>query len=451
MGEYVSHWDIDNKEWIGQAPTPFISSVSEQALPALVDFENRFILSLGGRRSGKTYVEAQKAVMLAIKFPGKKGMVVSPTYRQARNVWDHIYGIIPRTWLLPGRFGLRRSDFEMRFINGARIVFRSADRPDACRSDGVAWLCIDERQDVDDEAAGNAHLSCSEGGDNYRVFETATIKAEFREHYNKIKKNPNGHCYRMRSKGNPYIGHVLFDEAENILDARTYAQEIEAKWPEIQGRIYYPFKDHLISSYPVANLRDTTRQVLNTRFGTPEIGKGAAKYLISIDPPHSAVVWCIYEDDTMHAIDEVIIGDDWKDGDVKTLARRCASRYLPAVVIVDPHDTKWDYAVNKHFKTEGFRIASMPRLKIEYRLTAVRAKMERGELLVDPRCKYLIESLEKQKYDPNTGKPDKKTFYTGTGMNDTLTLDHIADACGYGVYKMYPTRIEYVRDETKAA
>ncbi len=86
-----------------------------------------------------------------------------------------------------------------------------------------------------------------------------------------------------------------------------------------------------------------------------------------------------------------------------------------------------------------------------HRLTAVRAKMERDEFFVDPKCKYLIDSLEKQKYDLNTGKPEKMQFYTKDGLNDQITMDHIADSGGYGVYKLFPTHMNYASMEEKAA
>ncbi len=451
IGDYVSYFDPDSGLWVGKEPKITKRYVSQQALESITDFESRIILSLGGRRSGKTYAEAQRAVMLAILFPAKKGLIVSPTYRQARNVWDHIYNIIPRDWLLPGRFGLKKSDFEMCFINGSRIVFRSADHPDTCRSDGCAWVGLDERQDICDDAFNNAFASASEGGDDYKIFETATIKAELRDHFDAIEKNPIGKCYRMISMGNPFIGHQLFKDAKGILDERAYEQEIMAQWPDLQGRIYYPFKEEHIVSYPIVGPRDATHQILVDKFGVPEIGRGAAQYLISLDPPHTAVIWKIYQNDIMHAIDEIIVGANREYGDIKTLAERCAARYLPAVVIQDPHESTWDSDIEKHFKSHGFRMRTMRKLPIEQRLTSVRALMEQDRLLVDPKCIYLIESFNKQVYDPNTGKPDKKQFYTKYPLNDQITMDHVSDAAGYGCYKMYPTRIMYAKLEEKVA
>lgn len=445
--EYVSYYDAQSGLWVGPEPENIKTSyVSEQALGALTNFHDSYILLLGGRRSGKTYVEAQKAALLVIMFPGTKGMVVSPTYRQVRNVWNHIYSIVPRHWLLPGQDALKKSDNEMHFTNGAVIAFRSADNPDSCRSDGVAWCLMDERQSMTDEAASNAIVSCSESKNDYIIMETATINAEFRDHHDKLKRKKGAIVYRMKSRGNPFIGHKIFDEAKDILDRRTYLQEIEAEWPELQGRVYYTFNKSHIASYPINGIgyKDVTKHRLYQDFGS-----SISRFLISIDPPHSAVVWKIYENKAIHAIDEVVIGDDYKSGDITDLARRLSAIYKPAIIVQDPHDTKYDFDSNRAFKSYGYRMVSMRRLPIEWRLTAVRAKMERGEFFVDPKCKYLIDSLFKQKYDPNTGKPEKMQFYTKDGLNDQITMDHIADAMGYGLYKMFPTIMQYAKMEEK--
>jgi phage terminase large subunit len=449
--EYVSFFDANLNEWVGPEPKEIKTSyVSAQALSALTNFHDSYILSLGGRRSGKTYVEAQKAAILVLMFPGTRGMVVSPTYRQVRNVWNHIYSIVPRHWLLPGQDALKKSDNEMHFTNGAVIVFRSADNPDSCRSDGVAWCLMDERQSITDEAAGNAIISCSESNDDYIIMETATINAEFRDHHDKIEAKKDASVYRMVSTGNPFIGHKIFEDAKGILDARTYAQEIDAEWPEVQGRVYYPFDKTMIRDYPIPDLRDITVELMADKFGTPLDGRMACEYYISIDPPHSAVIWKIYEGMHMHAIDEIVV-NDIKDGDVKDLALQCKARYYPAIVANDPHDTAYDFDTKKYFAAAGYRIVQKRKLPIEHRVTSVRAKMEHDEFSVDPRCKYLIDSCYKQKYDPKTGKPEKQQFYTKAELNPQLTMDHIADAMGYGIYKLCPIAISYAKLEELAA
>jgi hypothetical protein len=337
----------------------------------------------------------------------------------------------------------------MRLTNGSTILFRSADIPDSARSDGVAWALFDERQDIGDEAAANAHLSISEGGDDYQIVETATIKAEFREHWDKVDANPLGRVIRMRSHGNPFISHKMFDEARTFLDARMARQELDAEWPDAVGLIYYPFHDDMIVDFPARFRDEITIDELHSRFDTPATGEFAARYFISVDPPAHAVIWKIYRDGTMHAIDEICIGADGADGDVRDLSERCFKAFSPAVVTVDPHETGYSSDIKRYFKRFNvFRFSSMPRTPIEYRITAARARMEAGKILVAPKCKFLSEALKEHKYGENTGKPDKKQK---SRINDRFNVDHIADAFGYGIYKLFPAKYDYIKNEQKAA
>jgi hypothetical protein len=56
---------------------------------------------------------------------------------------------------------------------------------------------------------------------------------------------------------------------------------------------------------------------------------------------------------------------------------------------------------------------------------------EIARLFVDPKCKRVIECLEKQLYKEGTQVPDKDAGY-----------DHMNDAIGYGVEFLYPIRRE---------
>ena len=460
-GGWASTWDWRREQWTGDEPKIKTVGISEQALPLVTDFSHKVLLACGGRRSGKSFAAAQKALLLVMAFPHRKGLILSPTYRQAKNVWAHLYNIARRDWLLPGRYGLRRSDNEMHFVNGAVIAFRSADNPDAARSDGVAWGLFDERQDIGDEAANNAFLSLSEGGDDFLVTETATIKdGEFREHYDTVEANPQGRIITMRSRGNPFISHSLFDTAETFLDEAAVQRELEAQWPELVGQVYFSFISKPGGHIREAPLRedkqplaDITPEFCADRFGSPPYGDKAAGVIIGVDPPHHAVVYRVHrrnggDDDSrliLHAVDEVVVGRDDLHADVRTLAEACKARYPRGVVIRDPHEVHHSYDTDRYFRAQGYRVSHMRRVAIESRLTAVRARMERDCWFVDPKCVHLIEALGRQTYV--NGKPDKQLK---SKTIPHMTVDHVLDAMGYPVVKLFPAKVDYEKLEKAA-
>lgn len=445
-GEYAGIWDPDADGWVGRVPERIhVVPVAAQSLEFIVDFDHTLILALGGRRSGKTTGSlAPKIVVLLLCLVGLPGEVLSPTYRQARNVWKAVLKITPRAWWTH----LHKTEHRMELINGSSVTLLSADNEDSARSEGVAWGAYDERQDIPEEAAANAFLSTSEGGGHVYVFETGTIKPELREHYDRLMASPHARVYRMRSRGNPFISHQLFDMAEQLLDAATVKRELEAEWPDPIGRCYSTYDEGLHKRDSLHGFEDITAAYCAEHWDMPAYGPGAGHFIIGVDPPHHATVNVIYRDEISHTIDEIVIGADGRDGDVRDLAKRCAERCggKRGVVIFDPHESHWDDDVRKYFKNEGFRIVNMKRVSVELRLTAARARFEHLRHFVASRCVLLREALRDQLYV--NGKPDKMTK---SKIVETMSMDHIADALGYFLYKCWPAKIDYEKLERMAA
>ncbi len=456
-GKFVGWYD-PLKGWVGKQPDNVrTTEVAEQQLKYVTDFWHKIILALGGRRSGKSGALAPKAVICAIVFAGQKGGILAPTYRQAKNIWRHLRRIVPREWLMPGRAGIRRSEHTLNFINGSSIVLLSADRPDTARSEGVAWWGIDERQDVGEEAFSNAYFGTSEGGGKYCLFETGTIKPELREHYDRLMASPKAEVYTMDSYGNPFICHDFLDDAAEFMDRARIDRELHAKWPSLYGRVYYPFVAEPgahVRDYPLRRpggqpLDDITAAFNADRFDTPE-----APNLISIDPPHHAIVYRIYRGDTLHAIDEVIVGLDGLKADVRDLAKACWARYPGGVAVRDPHDSrsggKGSHDCDKYFRAVGYKVSHLQRVLVENRLTTMRSLMERNRYFVDPRCKHLIECLKRQTYKQEGKRrvPDKTIV---SMISPPMTIDHSGDSAGYMPYKLWPADFDFEANEQKAA
>lgn len=453
LGKFVSWWSPNRNKWTGDKPDRVhVVKIAHQQLFFILDFHHRWALALGGRRSGKTAALGIKLIVLAIIFNNTQGCVVSPTYRQSKNVWKAIIRCCPRSWLKPGTFGINKSQRTLTFVNNTSIVFLSGDRDDSSRGEGSAFVVLDERQDISEETFTNAYLSASEGQGFAHISETGTIKPELREHYDKLMASSKGEVYKLKSRGNPFIDHAIFDDAEEILDTDRIKREIEAEWPEETGLVYYCWHDDLELSYPLATYSNdlkSTELFLHQHYNTEYNTAKDKQFYIAIDPPHHAVVFKIYHDGTLHCIDEIVVGADNTPGDIRTLAERCYRLYSPAVVVLDPHENRYDTDIRRVFKKYAcFRFLSMSRVEIEYRVTSVRAAIEKSKVYVDPRCKFLLEALRLHKYDENTNRPRKDQR---SRINDIFTLDHIVDAFGYAIYKIYPARYNYELKERKKA
>jgi hypothetical protein len=450
LGSYAGIYE-PGKGWYGDKPErTHTIQVADQSLEYILDFVHSMILAEGGRRSGKTTGSlAPKLTLALLLFAGLPGEVLSPTYRQSMNVWRAVLKLTPHYWWTVKH----KTDRVLGMANGSTVKLLSADREDSARSEGVAWGAYDERQDVSEEAAANAFLSTSEGGDDFIVFETATIKPELREHHDRLVESPDGAIYTMDSYGNPFISHAFLDKAREFIDSALVDQEIHAKWPELAGRIYPKFRqeDH-VRSYPVPGLKDNTAQILLDKFNYRPRVPGTPCRFVGIDPPHTAVIFALYDDGTIHAVDEIVIGADGTGGDIRDLARAIAAKAPNSVCIIDPHEQKYDRDLQKYLWRERLRVAKVKRMGVEYKLTAVRSRIEKSKLLVDPACRFYQSTLLYHQY--KKGKPDKGTMHqrskTGHAPNVDIEFVHIGDAGAYAIYKLWPAKVDYEREEAAA-
>jgi PBSX family phage terminase large subunit len=116
----------------------------KRLLPRQRDFvfaKERFVAYVGGIGSGKTFAGAVKALLEAVRYPGTTGLILAPTYPMVRDVvLETVYKVTPRT--LIKRY--LETKHTMYLVNGSKILFRSADKPDKLRGLNLAWAWLDE-------------------------------------------------------------------------------------------------------------------------------------------------------------------------------------------------------------------------------------------------------------------------------------------------------------------
>lgn len=408
-------------------------------------------LAEGGRRSGKTTgALAPKLLVCMLVFAGLPGEVLSPTHRQTKNVRRAILKHTPQhwwaTWPQP-----ETPPIAMTMVMGSTVTMLTAANQDSARSEGVAWGAYDERQDIPEEAFSNALLSTSEAGDAPYIFETATIKPELRPHHDALESSDIGHVYPMDSYGNPFTNKRFLEIAEELLDEDTIDREIKGKWPSLFGRIFWNWEETAVESYPAPRLRDATESFLVDRFNAYDY-----QWYLGIDPPGTAGLFKIYDDESLHLVHEVLAGADGKGTGPEEMVRQVVGLVGTdrALIVQDPHEHKWDVDVIKLFRAAGvpgqFKFVSMRPILQTYKHAAVRARARKGKLLVSPRCPHAIEVLQKHVYkDDGSGKPDKLKCYSKSHQKESkrIQLVHLGDVLGYACYKAWPTRLDYERME----
>jgi hypothetical protein len=218
-------------------------------------------------------------------------------------------------------------------------------------------------------------------------------------------------------------GNVPLEEIESArrdLDLRTFRQEYEASWEQYANRVYYAFDRALnVEAYD----RPTP--------GVVYIGMD-----FNIDPM-SAVVF-VQEGSNIHAIDEIEI----YSSNTNEMAQELRQRFPTQRIFVYPDPAARQRKTSAAsgvtdlsiLSNAGFVVkAPMAHNPIRDGINSVNSmlcnSLGQRRFFVDPRCKKVIETLEKFTYKEGTSQPCKDSGF-----------DHMADAIRYYIDYVFPVR-----------
>jgi len=199
-----------------------------------VTCDERFTAFIAGIGSGKTFGGAVKGVSLA--KPGTLGLVVAPTYPMLRDATLRAYSDI-----LGDTIDLHKGEMRGELVNGAEILFRSADQPDRLRGPNIHWSHIDEgglcpkgtwevvigRLRADGEA-GPCFVTATPKGRNW-LYERSSEMRVFRAH----------------TRDNPFISREFVESLESSYTGKFAEQELAGAFVAFEGIVYDEFRSDL--------------------------------------------------------------------------------------------------------------------------------------------------------------------------------------------------------------
>lgn len=383
----------------------------------------RFPVVAAGRRSGKTERAKRRNVERAIigtRFPTPRFGACGPTYTQAKAVfWQDLKDISRPFW------AREPSESELIiFISNAfgtvsELCIRGLDKPQ--RIEGVPWdwLHIDEADDVkagfweehlrpclSDRMGGADFTGVPEGiGFLYDLSRLALT-------------DPEWAFFTWPSR--EVLPESEIESARRTMDPRTFRQEYEASFENATGRVYYAF--------------DRRQNVCE-----PPDSAASGPLSVGMDfnvNPMSAVVFSDSPAAT-YVIDEIVIHGRSNTHD---MAQEIRNRYGARVTTAFPDPTGRHGSTNapvgrsdhEILKQAGFAVLCRGTSNVRDKINAVNSRLcsATGErrLFVAPKCKHLIEALERHAYKDGTSIPDKD------GM------EHATDALAYGVEYLHPVK-----------
>lgn len=376
-------------------------------------------VAICGRRFGKTVLAIRELCKAASK-PKQKCWYVAPTYKQARQVvFQELKDkLIELHWLTK----VNETNLEFTLRNGSTITLKGADNYDSLRGVGLNFLVLDEFADIKPEAwyqTLRPTLSDKAG----RTLFIGTPKGIGNWSYdifNQALADPDSwSSYQYSTLAGGRVPEFEVESAMRDLDEKTFNQEYKATFETYSGVLYYNFDRNTHVKPWVGDIPDTIHIGID----------------FNIDPMSASIG--VQTPGGFHFIDHLkIYGSNTNE-----VCDEIKRRYPDKKIFVYPDASGRQRRSSANGMTDhiilqnaGFVVKSANiNPAVKDRIAAVNSKLKNSAntvgLWIDPKCKPIIEGLERQTYKEGTQIPNK----------DNIT-DHQNDATGYVISWLYPIR-----------
>jgi hypothetical protein len=382
----------------------------------IFDDPARFRVIVAGRRFGKTFLSTAEILSKALSAKDQHVWYVAPTYKAAKEIaWEMLIEQIPREYIAK----TNESSLTIYLLNGSTIALKGAEKPDNLRGRSLDFVVLDEFADMRKEAWFEViRPSLSDRVGSAVFIGTPKGRNHFYDLYGKGLDQDEGwssHQYTTIEGGNVPPSEI--ESAKADLDERTFQQEYCAAFVSYQGVIYYGFK----------------REESVARH-TDDIGVIHVGMDFNLDP--MSAVLMTRKGDTLHIFDEIVMFGSNTDEMVAELRER----YGNGTIVIYPDPASRQRKTSAGGRTDlsilqnaGFEVrVRNSHAAVRDRINAVNSRLLSNDgqrrLYVDPKCKKVIESLERHTYKEGTSQPEKDGF------------DHMNDALGYAVEYLFPIR-----------
>ena len=410
----------------------------------------RFNVVPAGRRSGKTEIAKRRTIIKAMQsggvvapsWPGRY-FLAAPTRDQAKKIfWDDLKAFIPP--LLQTH--VSESELCIRLPNMAELYVLGMDKP--ARIEGSPWDggILDEYGNMK-EQTWTAHvrpaLSDRQGWCDF--IGVPEGRNHYYDLYQRALKDTTGEWEAFHWLSSDILPAKEIEAAKRDLDPLTFQQEYEGSFITFSGLVYYSFSEE----NNVWKLRYDPDDALTFCFDfnvspgvavvVQEIPVGEV-YDVTDDLQERTITGCINEvhipkhSNTVKVCDRLIRSYPDHKGEIHIYGDATGGSKGTAKL----HGSDWEIVKQKLYGYYGDQRVFMKVDKSNpperSRVNAVNSRILTlsGDvhLMIDPKCKYLIDDFQSVVMDEKTGGVDKSD----------LKHTHLTDSVGYYIAKRYPVR-----------
>ena len=241
----------------------------------------KYIIVNSGRQVGKSFLSQQIICYWALNNPNSVILVVAPVYAQLRRPFEEIIDGLHGANVIESA---NKSEFIIKFKNGSKVIFKSAERPDSMRGLTADFAVLDEAAYMQDDvwrAVIKPILLVK--GKQVLFISTPRSRNWFYELYSlgQSADHPDYVSITMTYEENPFVDQLEIEEARKTLPDHIFRAEYLAeftesgntvfsnldnctftKWPSVQGRTYLGVDLGRQGDFTVATVMDDAGQVL---------------------------------------------------------------------------------------------------------------------------------------------------------------------------------------------
>ena len=399
----------------------------------------------GGYGSGKTFAGSLLGILLALKFPGIRGLVGAQTYTLVRDTTLQTYfEHLDNFGFTEGKdYDWSSSLQKLTFKNGSEILFRHFDEPNKLKSLNLGFVEIEEMSDIPYDTfkmlLGRMRQKVKKSWKDftYRIFGHTNPETCRGWVYKTFKENksPNYRLISAPTTQNIYLPKGFCNELKKVYDEQYYNIFVLAQNGEYNNGL-------VIKDFSDENIKEITYQ--------PEMDLH-----ISCDFNVDPMCWVFAHktDDKVFYFDEIAMentttakacdefyrrypnhkGKIIVNGDASGDNRSCTSEYTN-YVIINKKLLQFGYDVEIQIK------AFNPPIKNRIMAFNSKVRSANGEvcLFVDKKCEKLLYNIYNLKYKEGSSKIDIPTYQQIKQSKELKFLSHPMDAASYLVDFYWP-------------
>lgn len=393
-----------------------------------------------GFGSGKTFVGTVRLLSTVIQYPTMNFLYCAPTLSLVRDIFYPLMGELLSD--IGMKYTINRSE-NIVFVEGHGQIFcRSMERPELLVGFSVGDALLDEWDLITIERGTQVLNKVSSrmrqrfpDGKKNQIYVTTTPEG-FKQTYINFKKKPLKDSLLLRASTHSNAKNLPDDYIQSLMD--QYPKELieaylDGKFVNLtSGSVYYSFRREN-SKAGMDDSCDCTSVYRDGETLHCGIDFNVLDCSVTIGVKRMVKQQGALDKEELHIIDGL-----YHLNDTDEIAEVLRNKYPRSPIYVYP-DSSGSSTSSKSANKSDFTILKKAGLHIraksknpliKERVASVNGALQHHKVRINvSNCKELVESLEQQVYNQNTGQPAKLI---------NSSIDDINDSLGYLVYYIYP-------------